>query len=148
MLHSLSVVGTVSILNMTGLDNLYKDTGDNQGIQLLQVQQPNPETIVATVNTTKPFILVTDQILDNYWVADINGQQLRPTSLYLGLKGFLINQTGQFTVTITYEPQKWFNYCLLISVVTITFVGIALIYINRKIIKESFKKHAASEMQP
>jgi len=141
MMGNISIVGTVSTLTMTGLENLYGNPLDNQNTQILQVKNVSPEKIIATVNTTQPFILVTGQVLDRFWVANVNGQKVSPIPVYLGLKGFMINGTGQFDVTIVYEPQDWFNYCLAISEVTLLILCVGLVYLNRKTIRAFIKKN-------
>ena len=79
----------------------------------------NPTKIIATVNATKPFVLATSYVLDDSWVAIVNGQQIKPSPLYLGFVGFQINQTGQFDVTIDYKPQSWFTYASAISIASV-----------------------------
>ena len=94
---------------------------------------------VVTVNATEPFVLVTSQAIDNFWVAYVNGEQIKPTSLYLGLQGFSINKTGQFDVTIEYEPQLWFYYASAISISAMAVICALYMYINRDRIKGIFK---------
>lgn len=139
-MNSVTVVGTVSTLNMTGLGTLNGNNADNKNEQILQVKNVSPEKIIATVNATQPFILVTGQELDKFWVAYVNGEKVSPTSVYLGLKGFLINKTGQFDVIIVYPPQDWFNYCLIISAATVLLLCVGLVYLNRKTIKASITR--------
>ena len=61
-------------------------------------------------------MLAISEALDQSWTAYANGKQYKPIPLYLGLKGFYINETGLLGVTIEYEPQKWFYYGSIISV--------------------------------
>jgi hypothetical protein len=139
-IDSLSVNGIRSTLNTTGFEYLYPDNAENQSIQLEQVQNISPQRIIATVDTTQPFVLTINQELDRFWVAYVNGKIVRPSSLYLGLKGFIINQTGQLLVSITYEPQDWFNYCLTMSGATMLILLVALVYLYRKTIKKFINK--------
>ena len=97
---SVSVVGTGLKFKTTGLQYLYAINAENQSIQVVQVQHISPQKIIATVNATQPFILTTTQELDRFWVAYVNGEVVIPTSLYLGLKGFMINQTGRLQITL------------------------------------------------
>jgi hypothetical protein len=140
MLNDVRIAGTVSTLNMTGLENLYGNNSGNQNAQVLQVKNVSPEKIIATINATQPFILATTQTLDKFWVAHVNGEKVSPTPVYLGLKGFLINETGKFDVTILYPPQDWFNYCLTISLVTVLLLCVGLVYLNKKTIKASITR--------
>jgi hypothetical protein len=139
-INSLSVLGIVSTLNMTGIEYLYGHIPDSKSAQILQVTKINPEKIIINVNATQPFVLATTQTLDKFWVAYVNGQRVSPTTVYLGLKGFLLNETGQFDVNVVYQPQDWFNYCLTLSAATVLLLCIGLVYLNRKTIKTSLAR--------
>jgi hypothetical protein len=135
---NLSVTGTVFTLNSTGLEKLYANSPNNPTIS--RIQNLSPTKIVVSVNATQPFILATGQVLDRFWVAYVNGQKVSPTPVYLGLKGFLFNQTGQFDVTIEYEPQIEFIYLLTLSEATLLILCVGLVYLNRKSVKGFIKK--------
>jgi hypothetical protein len=135
---NLSVTGTNFTLNLTGIEKLYANNPDKP--TLSRIQNLSPTKIVVTVNATQPFILVTGQVLDRFWFANMNGQKISPTPVYLGLKGFIVNQTGQFEVTIEYEPQIEFNYLLALSGATLLILVIALVYLNRKLVKRFIEK--------
>jgi hypothetical protein len=139
-LNAVEVIGSRSTLDMTGLQNLYWGSIENPDVKVLQIQNISPEKTIVKVNATQPFVLATTQTLDKFWVAYVNGQKVSPTPVYLGLKGFLINETGQFDVTIVYQPQDWFNYCLTISAATVLLLCITLVYLNRKKIKASMTR--------
>jgi hypothetical protein len=138
MVDNLSVTGTVFTLNPTGLEKLYANSPNKPAIS--RIQNLSPTKIVVTVNATQPFILVTGQVLDRFWVAYMNGQKISPTPVYLGLKGFIVNQTGQFDVTVEYEPQIEFNYLLALSGVTLLILCMGLVYLNRKSVKGFIEK--------
>jgi hypothetical protein len=48
-----------------------------------------------------------------------NSFQIRSIPLYSIINGFYINKTGDYTLTIEYEPQKWFVQAATISIITI-----------------------------
>jgi hypothetical protein len=108
------------------------DSADDQPVTMLQYKTLNPTETVLTVNASQPFIIATSQALDKSWIANINGQQIKPSSLYLGLEGFIIDETGLLDVTIQYQPQIWFNYCSTISIVTLIVCAMLLIYLFLK----------------
>jgi hypothetical protein len=137
-LNSISLKGVTSTLNMTGLDAVYQDIEQNQNI--LQVKSTDLTKTEIAVNTTQPFILATTQALDKSWIVTVNGVQISPISTYLGLKGFMINQTGQYDVTLEYTPQQWFNYSMVISGVTVLFLCVGVVYLERKKLKETYQK--------
>jgi hypothetical protein len=138
MIDNVGVFGANSTLNMIGLNKIYQDMEQNRNI--LQIKSVNITKTVIAVNTTQPFILATTQSLDKSWVAIVNGVPVSPISTYLGLKGFLINQTGQFDVTVEYKPQQWFNYSIVISGVTVLFLCLVVLYLQRIQLKGAYRK--------
>jgi len=140
---NMAVTGTMSTLNMTGLENVFQNIEENKDI--FQIKSTTITKTVIAVNTTQPFILATTQSLDKSWVAIVNGVQISPTSTYLGLKGFKINQTGQFDITLEYKPQQWFNYSLTISMVTVLFLCVIVVYLQRTSIRGIYQKIRSSK---
>ena len=57
---------------------------------------------------------------DPLWVAYVNGEKIQSIPLYGVINGFWINQTGLLEITIEYEPQRWFYYGLVVSLLTFT----------------------------
>ena len=139
LVDNLSVTGTVFTLNKVGLEKLYTNSLNRATIS--RIQNLSPTKIVVTVNATQPFILLTGQVLDRFWVAHLNGENIGPTPVYLGLKGFMVNQTGQFELTIEYQPQIEFNYLLSLSVATLLILCIGLVYLNRKSVMGLLKRN-------
>lgn len=138
-LDDVNVTDISYTLSTAGLDSLFNSEVQNQAASILNVQNVNPTKIVATVNATHPFILATSNAFDGSWAARLNGEIVKPSSLYLGLKGFLINQTGEFDVTIEYEPQTWFFYASVISISTVVTICVLFMHINRENIQVIFK---------
>jgi hypothetical protein len=132
-LSDVSIFGSVSTLNVVGFECLYGKSNNDPAI--LSIQDVSPTKIIVSVNASQPFILGTSQELDKFWVAYVNGEKVQPVSLYLGLKGYMINETGQFTVNLEYEPQAWFNYSLVLSGVTVLLLIASLFYLNRDKLK-------------
>jgi len=134
-LGNVEVTGQTYTLHIDGLENLFV----NQTANILEVQKTSPIKTAVTVNATEPFILATSQALDKFWVAYVDGERVKPVSLFLGLQGFPINETGQFDVTIEYEPQLWFYYASAISISATAAICALYMYINRDRIKGIFK---------
>lgn len=133
------IIRETSFLNASALKCLFDEEVQNQ-TAIISVQDTNPTKIFATVNATKPFVLATSYVLDDSWVATVNGQQIKPSPLYLGLSGFQINQTGQFDVIIEYKPQTWLIYASAISIASFGLIVAIYLYISRDKIKRIFKK--------
>jgi hypothetical protein len=115
---NVKIASYTTLLNTTGLDLIFPNMAQNQPATILNYTKINPTRITATINATQPFILAISEALDQSWKAYVNGKQIENTPLYLGLRGFQINQTGLFEVTLEYEPQKWFYYGAIISGIT------------------------------
>jgi len=118
-IDNVKIHGYTTRLNTTGLNLIFQNSTQNQPATILDYQKINPTKITATINATHPFILAISEALDQSWKAHISGKQIENTPLYLGLKGFPINQTGLLEVVIEYEPQRWFFYGSIISVATL-----------------------------
>jgi hypothetical protein len=136
-IESVNVCGTTSNLTFSGIENLFSQSSPEPAVT--SIKNVSPTWIVITANTTKPFILVTSQELDGFWVAKINGKVAQPVEVYLGLKGFMIDETGEVSVTLEYEPQSWFNWGLVTSGVTVLLLCVGLIYFHRQRISKKFE---------
>ena len=119
-IDNIQIKGYTTILNTTGIDLIFPNTTQNQPATILNYQRENPTKITAKINATQPFILAISEALDTQWTAYVNGKPHKPTTLYLCINGFYINQTGPLEITIEYEPQKWFYIGSIISLTTLT----------------------------
>ena len=126
-LNYLNVTSETPVLIAGGINELFNADGKPE---ILKCQIINPQKAVLTVNATEPFVIATSQVLNKDWVAIVNGKQVKPSSLYLGLEGFNITGTGTGTinVTIEYQPQNWFNYSAALAIVTLALCSVYLIY--------------------
>jgi hypothetical protein len=129
-MNSISITGSVSTSHFVGIDNFFNANTVGER-PIVRLTSESPTQIVVAVNSSEPFVLSVNQVLDRFWVASVNGQQIHPTTVYLGLKGFVINETGQFEIKIEYPPQQWFNYCLDVSGVTVLLMFVGVVYQQR-----------------
>ena len=134
-----NITGYIPFLNSSELDKLFDEKVQNK-TAAISIQDINPTKIIATVNSSEPFVLATSYILDDSWVATVNDQQIKPSPLYLGLIGFKINQTGQFEVIIEYKPQIWFIYAFATSIASIGAILAIYLYVSIDSIRSIFKK--------
>jgi hypothetical protein len=125
-LDKVTISHTASTLNYTGIATLYTETASTFAI--MNIKNVSPTRIDIKINTSNPFILVSSQELDRFWVATVNGQAVQPVNLYLGQKGFVVNKTGELSVTLEYEPQSWFSWGLIIFGVTVLLLCVGLIF--------------------
>ena len=90
-----------------------------EGSRVLEYESVNPTLTRVKVNVTKPFILALNEIYNPQWVASTDdGNRSNSIMLYGLVNGFYINKTGEYILTIEYEPQKWFFYASIISLTT------------------------------
>jgi hypothetical protein len=127
-IDNVQIQGYTTTLTTTGLDLIFPNTTQNEPATILNYQKVNPTKITALVEATQPFALAISEALDGSWTAYANGKQYKPTPLYLGLKGFQINQTGTIDITIEYAPQAWFFYGSVISATTFAVCAVYLTY--------------------
>jgi hypothetical protein len=105
--------------------------------QIADYKKINPtKHILKIENATRPFMISFAEAYDPLWVAYSNddnnpGNNIKTSSLplYSVVNGFYINKTGNYTLTIEYQPQKWFVQGGIISVITV--IAILTIYIVR-----------------
>ncbi|MBN2168535.1 MAG: hypothetical protein JW738_04770 [Actinobacteria bacterium] len=88
----------------------------------------SPEKYEIKVKGAKePFVLSLSEAFDPHWIAEVSkGGKVEPIPLYSAINGFPINKTGDFSVTIEYESQKWFTLGLIISLATL---ALCLLYL-------------------
>ena len=97
--------------------------------------------IVDIKNATRPFVISYPEAYDSLWTASVSdattkndaGSNYRTNSIpvYSFINGFLINKTGNYTLTIEYPPQEWFNYAGIVSLLTF-IVALATFFVGRR----------------
>jgi hypothetical protein len=109
--------------------------------KILNYQKIDPTKYEVEVNATEPFMLAFAETYDPLWAAYVHGERLDSIPLYSIINGFWINQTGALTISIEYEPQKWFNYGILISITALLagFTYIIYIYAKDNLLWEKIK---------
>jgi hypothetical protein len=130
-------------ISHNGLQDIFQTNLHSTSAYLSGYKQINPTKYELTVkNATKPFILSFAESYDPLWKVystDANTNdtlQFRTNSipLYSAINGFYINKTGNYTLNIEYEPQKWFLMGGIVSIIT-------LIFWVCFILAKHFKKH-------
>jgi hypothetical protein len=96
--------------------------------------------VVDIKNSTKPFFISFAEAYDNLWVASSNNDTINSNDasnfrtnsipLYSFINGFYINKTGDFTLTIEYLPQKWFEDAGIISMFVL-LVSIIVYFVSK-----------------
>jgi len=91
----------------------------HQEAKIIEYEQYNPSLWKVSANASTPFLLAFAAPYDSEWQAKIHDKVYRSIPLYGFINGFWVNQTGLLDITIEYEPQRWFNYGLVISFTTV-----------------------------
>lgn len=125
----------------------------NQHAVISEYKKINPTKHELKVeNATRPFMISFAESYDPLWIAyadddvtqniedgisDANNDnkkeilETRSIPLYSIINGFYINKTGDFTLTIEYEPQKWFAESSIVSLFAIV-ISLGLLIVERK----------------
>jgi len=91
-------------------------------------------------NATRPFIISFAESYDPLWTVytstnDSNKNRSFKTNsipLYGVTNGFYVNKTGDYSLVIEYEPQKWFTNGAIISILTLASILIAFLVLKKQ----------------
>lgn len=109
--------------------------------RIVSYTKVNPtKYIVNIMNATRPYVLVLAESFDPLWLASVQGAynsadripfRTNSIPIYSITNGFLINKTGNYTLTIEYQPQEWFNDGKTITLLTLAILSIYFIVWNK-----------------
>ena len=103
--------------------------------KITEYKKIDPTKYVVKVEAKKSHLLVLAEPYDPLWVASIDNKfNVNSIPIYSTANGFYINRTGEYTLTIEYQAQKWFTDGLTISIATIAALAGYLIWKRRKYI--------------
>ncbi|KAA2279350.1 YfhO family protein [Candidatus Nitrosocosmicus sp. SS] len=105
-----------------GKDNismaLYNLDGMVSNASSVLYHREDPTTLKVRVNATSPSLLIFPETYDKGWKAIIGNQSLDSVRMFGSVNAFPISK-GNYDITIKYEPQKWLDLGIFISVGTI-----------------------------
>ena len=130
------------------IDKLFESGGQNTPANLTGFKKIDPTKYEVNIrNASEPFIMTFAESYDPLWIAyaspdkelerdNNNGisDSFRTNGIpmYSIVNGFYINKTGDYTLTVEYQPQKWFVQAGIVSIISlIAFVGIVLLQENK-----------------
>jgi hypothetical protein len=91
--------------------------------EIIEYKKIDPTRYVVKVNAISPYILAFAESYDPLWIAHIdNNIRLNSMPLYSLINGFYSNKTGEYTLSLQYEPQKWFYDGASISIITLIMI--------------------------
>jgi hypothetical protein len=134
----------------------YADSTPGQDAYISEYKKFNPTKHELKIkNATRPFMMSFAESYDPLWVAytredesnntnttdsitatesdsdNKDSFKIRSIPLYSIINGFYINKTGDYTLTIEYEPQKWFVEGSIVSVVAI-LLSLSFLVVRKK----------------
>jgi hypothetical protein len=94
----------------------------------------SPTKYEVHVQTQTPFILIFSETYNDYWKAYIQGETKElthfPANIYAN--GWYVEKSGQYTITIDFEPQKFVRFELsLISLIVIIAYNCYSLFSNK-----------------
>ena len=123
----LDIIWLYTSKNNETLNELFKT--NEIPASIIEYTKIDPTEYEVKVNATKPFMLSFAEGYNSLWEAKVckDGEIVEKVDsmpLYSAINGFWINETGEYTITIKYKPQDWFEIGLIVSIMTfITCVG-------------------------
>jgi hypothetical protein len=87
-------------------------------------------------NAKKPFVMVFSEQYAPDWEMYLGGEVVSPVSGYTLLNCYPLYRKGTYEVTLSYRPQKWVNFGLVVTILTLiacfAFLIIRRFYKRRK----------------
>jgi len=109
--------------------------------RIISIKRIDSTKYEVKIDTSKPFVLGMADAFDKHWIAYGKGLgRIDSIPIYGMLNGFYIDKTGNFTVTIEFEPQQWFYTGLAITGLTFAGTLAFLIWVDRKTWGARFRK--------
>jgi hypothetical protein len=124
------------------------DTENSLPAKIVDYKKISPaKHIVDIENATSPYIISFAETYDPLWVAYTdtgngnnnhdknNNFKTSSIPLYSVINGFYVNKTGNYSLVIEFQPQKWFieagtvSLLTLISILTIYFISTQRTYL-------------------
>lgn len=93
----------------------------------------DPTRYLVTGETTRPNnLLVFSETYDPRWALKINSKEITSEKSYESLNSFIIPAVGKWNGEVEFTPQKYVNYGLIVSGITLLLSMTALIVFSRK----------------
>jgi hypothetical protein len=132
-----------AFLNSTSTSNL-ESLGALQTPESFAWDEVSPTGYTVNVDSREPFLLVFLESYDSHWIAFVNGK-LIPQSNHVEVNdfanGWLVNATGNLTITVEYETQNLMTASVAVS---IALPALFLVFLVRKKIKHALLTLKAS----
>jgi len=118
-IDNVEIQGYTTKLNTAKIQQALETSPENLRANITEYERLNPTKIIVKVNASESFILAINEAHEPNWKAYLEGETYNSVPIFSVMNGFKIDKTGQLEIVIEYEPQKWFNYGLVISFTTV-----------------------------
>jgi hypothetical protein len=99
-------------------------------------QEASPTSYTITAKSNSAFLLSFLESYDSHWKVFVNGNPL-PEGVHVEVNGFangwLVNDTGELTITVEYETQNLLTIAVAASIVLPAFL--ILLIVRKRIVK-------------
>ena len=127
------------------IDEIFNSKSSSEPAYISDYKKLDPTSYEIKIkNATRPYVISLAESYDPLWVAHASTSADNSTSdydkavskrsipLFSAVNGFYINKTGDYTLNIEYEPQKWLVQGGMISIVAVVAIIAYVIFSNRK----------------
>lgn len=109
-------------INIIRLANL-KTIDDNPRADIINYTRIDPTHYKVYINAKDRYILAFSEAYNPLWIAYVNTsdgvKRYNPYPLYSLINGYTIDEVGEYSIDIVYEPQRWF---VIGSIITISIL--------------------------
>lgn len=130
-LHEVKGFGKIKVFEL-------KETKDHfwsseSKLQVTNVQESPVAFTVKVANAKQGDQLQFAESYDFHWLATLKeGKEIMPTRYNDKIMSFALPQSGNYTISVTYQPQKWILPSVVISITSLVLLIVSLLYIKRK----------------
>ena len=141
------------------VENLFSQASipDRSSAITLNQTKINPMKYQVEVNSTRPFILRLMEPYNPMWGTSLNGKEYHPIPVYYdntqvvsqnivslnypAINGFIINETGNMSMTIEYKTIEWLYLGVIISSIAFILSLTYLILQRKKLVSSAMLKN-------
>jgi hypothetical protein len=106
--------------------------GGESTVTVTSVDTSDPTSYLADIDAEGEFLLVTGTVYDSDWTARTSHGDVASRPAWGYLNGFVLNFSGNASVTVEYRPQSWLYVGGAVSIVGTLVVIPLLFYFDRR----------------
>lgn len=111
-------------------DGIYNEIANKPEAPTVVYKKISAEKFKVKITGAKsPFVLIQSETHDPLWVVRMSdGTKINAQPFYKTICGYPISKTGNFELTIEYEPQRWYAYGLTTVLIVLLLCLVYLLY--------------------